>query len=477
MSQSDYRAEVQGEEESAHFVLPMRYLGMGLFIAWLCCTHIVDLYPGPGATVDQRDAITLGMRYGDVATLALLALLAPRIGSLGNHLKLCGALALATSVGTALCAWALPAWGVSLPVFNLTGALTAIGGAVLFCLWGQVYCRLSPTRIIVYGSASYVFSSVTSFVIYVCTPPFAVAFTSALPVLSFAFAYLSLRSVSKEPSFSHEVRYPIPWKLVAIATLAAFISVTSGALLPNLAGGSVLRNAATGACGLLLFGLVFFMRDRFDLRLLARIAFPLVFVTVLLIPFARTTLGLAVSFTGKLSYVWFYSFVLVVLCGVCRRYAVPSLRMFASVRACSEAALLVGVLAKSELANKLAQNDPAFQVAFVVLGLVALGVSLIIWMKEPTVNSDWGAAGIVVETGLPEENETIKFQRRLEELTQAHDLTAREAEIMAFIAQGKTRSEICAELFLSENTVKTHARNLYRKLGVHAKSEVPPLFQ
>ena len=97
-------------------------------------------------------------------------------------------------------------------------------------------------------------------------------------------------------------------------------------------------------------------------------------------------------------------------------------------------------------------------------------------MREPTVNSDWGAAGIVIETGLPEENEVIRFERRVKELSEQHGLTAREAEIMALVARGRTRNDICAELFLSENTVKTHARNLYRKLGVHSKAEVPPLF-
>jgi LuxR family maltose regulon positive regulatory protein len=32
-------------------------------------------------------------------------------------------------------------------------------------------------------------------------------------------------------------------------------------------------------------------------------------------------------------------------------------------------------------------------------------------------------------------------------------------------------SEIAAELYLSANTVKTHRRHLYRKLGVHSRRE------
>ena len=465
------------EDGRARIVFSLRYLGMGLFISWLCCTHIVELYPGIDALAEQRDAITLGMRFGDVGMLVLLAVFAPNIHSIGNHMKPVGALAALTCVGTAVCAWVLVPAGASEVVLELAGAITALGGACLLCLWAQIYSRLNSTQAIVYGGASFVFSSLISFVIAVATPPYAVAFTSMLPILSFACAWVSLGSVDPEPVYASSVRYPVPWKLIAIMGLAALISVVSGTLLPNVAGGSILRNAATGACGAILLAMAFTLRERCDIRLLARIAFPLALFTVLLIPFANQQLGTFVSFTGKLAYVWFAAFVLLVMCGICRQFDVPSLRMFATARACSEFAILLGVLVKREFWDVFQQPDPAFQAAFVFVGLVLLGLSVRIWVRESTVNSDWGAAGIVVETGLPEETAAMKFEARLDELASAHNLTAREKEMLELIAQGKTRSDICSELFLSENTVKTHARNLYKKLGVHSKAEVAPLFE
>jgi two-component system, NarL family, nitrate/nitrite response regulator NarL len=45
-------------------------------------------------------------------------------------------------------------------------------------------------------------------------------------------------------------------------------------------------------------------------------------------------------------------------------------------------------------------------------------------------------------------------------------LTAREREVLNFIAQGHTVPAIAAELYLAPSTVKTHVQRLYEKLGV-----------
>jgi LuxR family maltose regulon positive regulatory protein len=46
-------------------------------------------------------------------------------------------------------------------------------------------------------------------------------------------------------------------------------------------------------------------------------------------------------------------------------------------------------------------------------------------------------------------------------------LSDRELEVLNLVADGFTRSEIADQLVLSLNTVKTHARNIYNKLGVN----------
>ncbi len=54
-------------------------------------------------------------------------------------------------------------------------------------------------------------------------------------------------------------------------------------------------------------------------------------------------------------------------------------------------------------------------------------------------------------------------------------LTERELQVLRGMSQGKSNAEIGRELFLSEDTVKTHARRLFRKLGVGDRAQAVAL--
>jgi two-component system NarL family response regulator len=50
-------------------------------------------------------------------------------------------------------------------------------------------------------------------------------------------------------------------------------------------------------------------------------------------------------------------------------------------------------------------------------------------------------------------------------------LTDRELEVLRFVAQGLNNREIAKQLFISENTVKNHVRNILEKLQLHSRME------
>ena len=50
-------------------------------------------------------------------------------------------------------------------------------------------------------------------------------------------------------------------------------------------------------------------------------------------------------------------------------------------------------------------------------------------------------------------------------------LTERELDVLRLVAQGHSNKEIAARLFISENTVKNHVRNMLEKLQLHSRME------
>jgi NarL family two-component system response regulator LiaR len=60
---------------------------------------------------------------------------------------------------------------------------------------------------------------------------------------------------------------------------------------------------------------------------------------------------------------------------------------------------------------------------------------------------------------------------------EGNELTTREAEVLELLQDGRTNAEIATELSIGVETVRTHARNIYRKLGVPSRRELARMAQ
>ncbi len=74
---------------------------------------------------------------------------------------------------------------------------------------------------------------------------------------------------------------------------------------------------------------------------------------------------------------------------------------------------------------------------------------------------------VVVVREVPGTGPFVRNEAKASEL----GITPRELEILEHIAQGLSTREIAAALFVSENTVKTHASRLFDKLDVNRRTQ------
>jgi DNA-binding CsgD family transcriptional regulator len=58
----------------------------------------------------------------------------------------------------------------------------------------------------------------------------------------------------------------------------------------------------------------------------------------------------------------------------------------------------------------------------------------------------------------------------------ADGLTGEERSIAALIAQGQTNWQIASALFVPPNTLQTHLRHIFQKLGVRSRTELAAQF-
>jgi DNA-binding CsgD family transcriptional regulator len=70
-----------------------------------------------------------------------------------------------------------------------------------------------------------------------------------------------------------------------------------------------------------------------------------------------------------------------------------------------------------------------------------------------------------------------KFQNKFILFCSKFNISSREREILELLLDGKSNMEIEKELFISNNTVRNHIYNIYRKLGVRNRVQIVNLMQ
>ncbi len=79
---------------------------------------------------------------------------------------------------------------------------------------------------------------------------------------------------------------------------------------------------------------------------------------------------------------------------------------------------------------------------------------------------DWGGVRPT------EQGSASAFKSACEIIERTYRLTPRERDVFVLLARGRNMAFVAESLCVTKDTVKTHARSLYRKLGVHSQQEL-----
>lgn len=108
--------------------------------------------------------------------------------------------------------------------------------------------------------------------------------------------------------------------------------------------------------------------------------------------------------------------------------------------------------------------------AVVLLWVLGVTMAFCLETRSPDVQRIFADLRTKVD---PEEFATI--DARCDQLAREYSLTEREVDVLKLLAKGRSKAFVAESLFISENTVRGHARRLYAKLGVHTRDELQGL--
>lgn len=122
----------------------------------------------------------------------------------------------------------------------------------------------------------------------------------------------------------------------------------------------------------------------------------------------------------------------------------------------------VGASAVLELAP-----DPASSSGITLVCLFALLITALFLASRNNLIEGWGLERVGNES-----RSANLIRIGCEQIAARHKLSPREQEIFIAAAQGLTRAETAEALTISEETVKTHLKHIYRKLDIASKDEL-----
>lgn len=386
----------------------------------------------------------------------------------------------------------------------MAGALLGCSCALFFLLWQTFFATEGQQHAMVYIPVSAALSVILYLLIGLLPMPMLALVSIA--VLPFMATYTLEKSLSEvemypiEPfdrmSFRSTVRDL--WRPVFCASAIGFMwkLVSNLPLLTSMDGyGSYATLLGFGAAALLVAFLELFLSRGFAILQVYQVLFPLITGVFLLPVFFGERYAALLSGMLMLGFE-VVNLLLIITCAVySARHARCPIALYGLCIVPVLTSLALGGSLGSML-SPLAAFDFAFVVNVLFVCIYLLSFALLLASRgraseapasiadeELAAFSGGGTDAYAGSSRLSTVNgpetmnggfEATRFDREAatDRFLREGGLSTREMEVAGLLLRGHTMAAIACKLFISENTVRGHAKSIYRKFGVHSRQEL-----
>lgn len=349
----------------------------------------------------------------------------------------------------------------------LGGLVMGAGTACLHVEWGRVLGRLGARTTILHGVVGTIIAACLVGLLMML--PEGLVWTCAffVPMLSMVLLRLDARLLPNLYRRDEGAELHVPRRFLATSFTQGLSFGIVQAML--LLGGHqepvvALSASSFALAAVVLFFCALFFRMDFN-QLIYQVGFLVMAFGYLLLSLVGTDFlpGLLVQSTG-------YRIVDILMWALCtyliKQRGLPTNWVFAITTCFLLLGQICGALVGNAVIVSFSLAGAGAHALAIVMSFVLLAVSLLLSDRK-NLQTGWGMVRPGDEEALPD-----RFAMGCSLVARQHDLTAREQEVLALLAQGRSRAAISDELTLSKETVKTHIRNIYRKMNVHSQQEV-----
>lgn len=254
------------------------------------------------------------------------------------------------------------------------------------------------------------------------------------------------------------------------------------------------KTLATLAAYICLIVLVMRRRELPDIRLLFERLFPFFALALALLPFTSSAYGTLFSAVLVFLQGMVGTSVLFLLLQSSREHGVPIVACVAGVSFVARASILAGLVVGWTIG--VADGVDATARVLMVAGAAMYAMSLVlVWSLKTRRSGGVSGADTQAEQGVGEAlgeaqmaeggqaidavdvaDRPASFEETAARLAREHSLTAREEQVVALVACGRSAVYIAGELGIAPETVRSYLKSAYPKLGVHSKQELIDLF-